>query len=1095
MPRAGRSARSAAGSTGWRACRAPRRSPAPSPPPSATRAARTRGSACPARTTRACHLLQDPVIATVPDVRGFPGSCTCAHGRRTLTDRGPFSLPELPHRLRARGRFRGRLPRGQRPDRAARGHHRRDSPDPAGRHQARCGGAGADRAVPAPVGARGGGRSGRRNGQARDRGGGGRFGLYRPGQRPAVLGADRGGRRGPRVQPDQPGPVAHQGDADLPRPGHLHAGGGAPGGRRGTGRGRARDRRSRAGRAARPGADGPRFHRHGRGAHGGPVRQRPALRHRGGRGGGRRQAGRHGAHATRAPAAEAAIPGYVRRGGRRRTGRVRGQRGTGLGGGERRERGPATRIAARRADIDHGGAPKYSSVTHSTHGDRMARLRQAGSAHRRRRLARPVSEELSDQVSHRPFRSTLVSVASGLAAAIAISWVCGPAPARAAAGYSAAGRGVQAQEWWLDGLHVRQTWPSTQGAGITVAVLGTGVDPRHPDLTGSVTTGPDFTGSGRTQAGPFWGINGTAVAGAIAGHGHGTGRTDGLLGVAPMAKILSVRVSLEFNDPLNSDRAIARRLPGAIASGIIYAVDHGARIIDLPLDPGTAGLTGQGSPAAAGGSPAEQAAVAYALRKNVVLVAPAGDDGLGPDLTDHPAAYAGVIAAGAIARNGRLAPFSNRHSYVSLTAPGVGLTAAVPPDGYARISSTSTSSGIVAGVAALIRSRFPHLSAAQVGRALTGGTTTGSATGGTSAPGTGRGTIDAAKAVGLAASLNAAAEPRQPTATARPSQSGQRLSTTAAHRANASDLAGSLVRYVVGGLCVLIVLLVALLLVMRSRRERALVAAAEVAPGRTRTRGQHEQRTPQPVSGPVTGHRDASRSQLAPPPGRSGAGGWAATGGWQGSSLGEMQPPPAEPFRPVIAPAPKPGRPAAKAAPSPAGPPWAPAPEPVRMFGPLPSVPNSALAPGPGIRVPGDVPAMPAGPPGTMLPAPFDVNASPDPDFPPRPAPDAEPGLGRPTRQSLGFAAAPVPVDYAPPQAPDFTVPSRAAGLLLSGDTAPSAPSAGSGPSAASGSPGLSGLAGSAPVSGGPAEDPSYIWDLAATDVFPAAAEPGSQTA
>ena len=696
-------------------------------------------------------------------------------------------------------------------------------------------------------------------------------------------------------------------------------------------------------------------------------------------------------------------------------------------------------------------------------------------------------------MSHRSFRSTLVSAASGLAAVIAISWVCGPAPAQAAAGYSAAGRGVQAQEWWLGGLHVRQTWPSTQGAGITVAVLGTGVDPRHPDLTGSVTTGPDFSGSGRTRAGPFWGINGTEAAGAIAGHGHGTGRTDGLLGVAPMAKILSVRVSLEFNDPLNSSRAIAQRLPGAIASGIIYAVDHGARIIDLPLDPGTAGLTGQGSPAAAGGSPAEKAAVAYALRKNVVLVAPAGDDGQGPDLTDHPAAYTGVIAVGAIARNGQLAPFSSRHSYVSLTAPGVGLTAAVPPDDYARISSTSTSSGIVAGVAALIRSRFPHLSAAQVGQALTGGTTAGSATGRTSAPGTGRGTIDAAKAVGQAASINAATEPRRPAATARPSQSEQRLSTTAAHRANASDLAGSLVRYVVAGLCVLIVLLVALLLVMRSRRERSRFATAEAAHGRTRPRGQHEQRMPQPVSGPVTGpvagHQGSSRSQLAPPTGRAGTGGWAATGGWQGgSSLGEMQPPPAEPFRPVIAPAPKPARTAAKAAPSPAGPPWAPAPQPERMFGPLPSVPNSAFPPdpGPGIRVPGDVPAMPAVPPGGMLPAPFDVNASPDPDFPPRPGPADEPSLGRPTRQSLGFAAAPVPVDYAPPQAPDFTVPSRAAGLVLSGDTAPSAAG---GPSAAGAAPGP------APVSAGPAEDPSFIWDLAATDVFPAAGDPGAQTA
>src|SRR5690348_17007479 len=72
MPRAGRSARSAAGSTGWRACRAPRRWPAPSPPATASRAARTRGSACPARTTRACHLHQDPATATVPDVPGNP---------------------------------------------------------------------------------------------------------------------------------------------------------------------------------------------------------------------------------------------------------------------------------------------------------------------------------------------------------------------------------------------------------------------------------------------------------------------------------------------------------------------------------------------------------------------------------------------------------------------------------------------------------------------------------------------------------------------------------------------------------------------------------------------------------------------------------------------------------------------------------------------------------------------------------------------------------------------------------------------------------------------------------------------------------------
>jgi subtilisin family serine protease len=249
-------------------------------------------------------------------------------------------------------------------------------------------------------------------------------------------------------------------------------------------------------------------------------------------------------------------------------------------------------------------------------------------------------------VSHRSIRSTLVPVASGLAAAIAVTW---SAPAHAAAdrpvaGSAAAGPAVQAREWWLDALHVRQTWQSTQGAGVTVAVLGTGVDAQHRDLADSVTTGPDYSRSGRTAGGPFWGINGTAVAGIIAGHGHGTGRSEGIIGVAPMAKILSVRVGLEYNDPLASDQALARGLPGAIASGIVYAVDHGAQVIDLPLDPGTAGLTRQGSPAAAGGSAAERAAVAYALRKNVVLVAPAGDDGEGLALVDYPAAYPGVIA-------------------------------------------------------------------------------------------------------------------------------------------------------------------------------------------------------------------------------------------------------------------------------------------------------------------------------------------------------------------------------------------------------------------------------------------------------------------
>jgi Subtilase family len=713
-------------------------------------------------------------------------------------------------------------------------------------------------------------------------------------------------------------------------------------------------------------------------------------------------------------------------------------------------------------------------------------------------------------VSHPSFRSTLIPIASGLAAVIAVSWAAGPVAL--AAGSAGAGNSVQAREWWLGGLHVTQAWQTTQGAGVTVAVLGTGVAAGHPDLAGSVTTGPDFTGSGRTPGGSFWGINGTEVAGVIAGHGHGTGREQGILGIAPAAKILSLRVSLEYNDPLSSDAAIARRLPGAIAQGITYAVDHGARIIDLPLDPGTAGLTGKGDPAAAGGSPAEQTAVAYALSKNVVLVAPAGDDGQGPGLVDYPAAYPGVIAVGAVGRNGQVAAFSSRRSYVSLTAPGVNLMTATPPDGYATINSTSTSSGIVAGVAALILSRFPHLTAAQVTRALTGGATAGRV----SAQGAGHGTVDAARAVALAASFAPASRPARPAA--RPSKPA-RLSTTAAHRPGVSDLAGSLVRYVVAGLCLLIALLVVLLLVVRSRRERAdaaAAAAAEPSPARARPRGMHEQRKPGPEPGPAAAGRGGlsglSRSQLAPlgsagPPGPAGppgapgpsaTGSWPVPGGWQGGGLGEMTPSSgssATAFGPVMTPAPKPSKTGAKAAAGSAGPPWDPAPQPQRTIGPLPAVANSALPPDPwpGVRVPGDMAALSAVPPDSIRPAPFDITTSPDPDFPPRPAvsDDTDPditGPHLPTRRSLGFAAAPVPVDYAPPQAPDFTVPSRAAGFVLS--AGPGQPASGT---ASRPAPGPGPAPAPAPGPGGPGgADPSYIWDLAATDVFPVAAGPGT---
>ncbi len=315
---------------------------------------------------------------------------------------------------------------------------------------------------------------------------------------------------------------------------------------------------------------------------------------------------------------------------------------------------------------------------------------------------------------------------------------------------------VRNEEWWLTSLHVTKAWLSSRGAGVTVAVLDTGVDATQPDLAGSVTTGKDYTNSGRTAGGPFWGGHGTAVASLIAGHGHGPHHADGIMGVAPLAKILSVRVTLENKDPLLANPTVVAALPEAIARGINYAVRHGAQVIDLPLDPAA-----QAGGTTTGGSPAEQAAVETALRKGVVLVAPSGDNGAGTDTVNYPAAYPGVISVGAFGQGFVKAPFTNHRPYATLTAAGNGVIAANGPTGYAKLKSTSAASAVVAGMAALIRSQFPTLTPAQVKQALTTGTVFQPKGG--QKDGSGVGTADAAAALLAAAKINAT-----PTSSASP---------------------------------------------------------------------------------------------------------------------------------------------------------------------------------------------------------------------------------------------------------------------------------------------------------------------------------------
>ena len=437
---------------------------------------------------------------------------------------------------------------------------------------------------------------------------------------------------------------------------------------------------------------------------------------------------------------------------------------------------------------------------------------------------------------------------------------------------------VRNQEWWLTSLHVTKAWLSSRGAGVTVAVLDTGVDTNQPDLAGSVTTGRDFTGSGRTAGGPFWGVHGTAVASLIAGHGHGPHHADGIIGVAPLAKILSVRVTLENKDPLLANPTVVAALPTAIARGIRYAVRHGAQVIDLPLDPAV-----QAGGTAVGGSPEERSAVQQALAKGVVLVAPSGDNGAGTDAVNYPAAYPGVISVGAFGRGFIKAPFTNLRPYATLTAAGNGVIAANGPAGYAKMKSTSAASAVVAGMAALIRAQFPTFTPAQVEQALTTGTAFHPKNG--RQDGSGFGTADAAAALLAAAKINAT-----PTSSASPAAGNPTPPAAPKVHLHTKSL-WQAVRIPVLGLVALIVLALIILVTVRVRQRRAL--DAQLAPLQAAARASRAQSaasmtgmgSPGPGYGPPPG---AARPGRAPassePPGYSpanfglGSTGLASTG-------------------------------------------------------------------------------------------------------------------------------------------------------------------------------------------------------------------------
>ncbi|MFD5367633.1 MULTISPECIES: type VII secretion-associated serine protease mycosin [unclassified Streptomyces] len=266
---------------------------------------------------------------------------------------------------------------------------------------------------------------------------------------------------------------------------------------------------------------------------------------------------------------------------------------------------------------------------------------------------------------------------------------------------------IRARQWGLQALHTTEAWQTTKGEGITVAVLDTGVDDQHPDLEGSVLAGRDLIGFGASRGDRAWARHGTAMAGIIAGHGHGPDGGDGVLGIAPDARILPVRVILEGAD---TSRDKARKTRGtALAEGIRWAADHGADVINMSL-----GDDSKSAHPDAG----EDAAVQYALAKGVSVVASAGNGGEKGDHISYPAAYPGVIAVTAVDRYGTHASFSTRRWYATVSAPGVDIAIADPDRRYYEGWGTSAAAAFASGAVALVRSAHPDLTPAQVKRLL-----------------------------------------------------------------------------------------------------------------------------------------------------------------------------------------------------------------------------------------------------------------------------------------------------------------------------------------------------------------------------------------
>ncbi|MEW2134807.1 type VII secretion-associated serine protease mycosin [Streptomyces sp. NPDC005435] len=261
-----------------------------------------------------------------------------------------------------------------------------------------------------------------------------------------------------------------------------------------------------------------------------------------------------------------------------------------------------------------------------------------------------------------------------------------------------------ARPWALQRVNLDALWAQATGKGVQVAVIDTGVDVKNPQLAKAVTASkgknllPAKNAKGeKTERGNSSGTtdtvgHGTRVAGIIAARPM---KGTGFVGLAPDATIIPIKQ----NDAEGDGTTLT------LAAAIRYAVQQGADVINISQDTANA-VTG---------GPTLEDAVNFALAHNVVVVASAGNDGLGGNVkVTYPASYKGVLAVGASDRNNERAAFSQAGYFVGVAAPGVDMISTVPGGGHCSDNGTSFSAPYVAGVAALLKQKYPKWTAQQI---------------------------------------------------------------------------------------------------------------------------------------------------------------------------------------------------------------------------------------------------------------------------------------------------------------------------------------------------------------------------------------------